>query len=123
VSINSHLIFKRSEENLFFEFPISLADAALGSTIEVPTIDGGKAKVKVPAGTQNGKQFRLKGKGMPIMRSKNYGDLYIQAITEVPVALTKEQKNLLEQFKKLEDEKTNPIMKDFFEKAKKFWKN
>jgi len=123
VSINNHPIFKRSEENLFFEFPISLADAALGSTIEVPTIDGGKAKVKVPAGTQNGKQFRLKGKGMPMMRNKNYGDLYIQAITEVPVSLTKEQKNLLEQFKKLEDTKTNPIMKDFFEKAKKFWKN
>jgi len=123
VSIKSHNIFKRSEENLFFEFPISLADAALGATVEVPTIDGGKAKVKIPAGTQNGKQFRLKGKGMPIMRNRNYGDLYIQAITEVPVALTREQKNLLEQFKKLEDTKTNPIMKDFFEKAKKFWRN
>ena len=60
---------------------------------------------------------------MPIIRSKNYGDLYIRAITEVPVSLTKEQKNLLEQFKKLEDNKSNPIMKDFFEKAKKFWKN
>ena len=123
VSIRTHSIFKRSEENLFFEFPISLADAALGTTVEVPTIDGGKAKVKIPAGTQNGKQFRLKGKGMPVMRNKYYGDLYIQAITEVPVSLTKEQKNLLEQFKKLEDTKTNPIMKDFFEKAKKFWKN
>jgi len=123
VSIKPHSIFKRSEENLFFEFPISLANAALGSTVEVPTIDGGKAKVKIPAGTQHGKQFRLKGKGMPIMKNKNYGDLYIQAITEVPVSLTKEQKNLLEQFKKLEDTKTNPIMKDFFEKAKRFWKN
>ena len=123
VSIENHGIFKRSEENLFFEFPISLADAALGATVEVPTIDGGKAKVKIPAGTQNGKQFRLKGKGMPIMRNKYYGDLYIQAITEVPVSLTKEQKKLLEQFKKLEDSKTNPIIKDFFEKAKKFWKN
>ena len=123
VSIKQHSIFKRSEENLFFEFPISLADASLGSTVEVPTIDGGKAKVKVPAGTQNGKQFRLREKGMPMMRSKNYGDLYIQAITEVPTSLTKEQKNLLEQFKKLENLKTNPIMKDFFEKAKKFWKN
>ena len=122
VSIKPHSIFKRSEENLFFEFPISLTDAALGVTVEVPTIDGGKAKVKIPAGTQNGKQFRLKGKGMPMMRHKNYGDLYIQAITEVPVSLTKEQKNLLEQFKKLEDTKTNPIMKDFFEKAKRFWK-
>ncbi len=123
VSVKSHSIFKRSEENLFFEFPISLADAALGTTIEVPTIDGGKAKVKIPAGTQHGKQFRLKGKGMPLMRNKDYGDLYIQAITEVPASLTKEQKNLLEQFKKLEDSKSNPIMKDFFEKAKRFWKN
>ena len=123
VTIKPHSIFKRSEENLFFEFPISLADAALGATVEVPTIDGGKAKVKIPAGTQNGKQFRLRGKGMPMMRNKNYGDLYIQAITEVPVSLTKEKKNLLEQFKKLEDTKANPIMKDFIEKAKKFWKN
>jgi len=123
VSLKSHSIFKRSDENIFYEFPISLADAALGVTVEVPTIDGGKAKVKIPPGTQNGKQFRLKDKGMPIMRSKNYGDLYIQAITEVPVSLTKEQKNLLEQFKNLEDAKTNPIMKDFFDKAKKFWKN
>ena len=123
VSVESHNIFKRSEENLFFEVPISLADAALGTTIEVPTIDGGKAKVKIPAGAQNGKQFRLKGKGMPMMRNKNYGDLYIRTITEVPVALTKEQKNLLEQFKKLEDSKTNPTIRNFFEKAKKFWKN
>ena len=123
VSIKPHSIFKRSDENLFFEFPISLADAALGATVEVPTIDGGKAKVKIPAGTQNGRQFRLREKGMPMIRSKNYGDLYIQAVTEVPVSLTKEQKKLLEQFKKLEDTKTNPIMKDFIEKAKKFWRN
>jgi len=123
VSVKSHSIFKRSEENLFFEFPISLTDAALGATIEVPTIDGGKAKVKIPAGTQNGKQFRLRGKGMSMMRNKNYGDLYSQEITEVPISLTKEQKKLLEEFKKLEDTKTNPIIKDFFEKAKRFWKS
>ena len=123
VSVNSHNIFKRSEENLFFDLPISLTDATLGTVVEVPTIDGGKAKVKIPAGTQNGKQFRLRGKGMPIMRNKNYGDLYIQATTEVPVSLTKEQKNLLEQFKKLEDSKSNPTIRNFFEKAKRFWKN
>jgi len=75
VSIKNHSIFKRSEENLFFEFPISLSDAALGANVKVPTIDGGKAKVKIPAGTQNGKQFRLRGKGMPMMRNKDYGDL------------------------------------------------
>ena len=123
VSVESHNIFKRSEENLFFEVPISLADAALGTTVEVPTIDGGKAKVKIPTGTQNGKQFRLKGKGMPMMRNKNYGDLYIRTITEVPVSLTKDQRNLLEQFKKLEDSKTNPTIRNFFDKAKKFWKS
>ena len=123
VSIESHNIFKRSEENLFFEFPISLTDAAVGITVEVPTINGESTKVKIPPGTQNGKQFRLKEKGMPIMRSKNFGDLYIRVITEVPVSLTKEQKNLLEQFKKLEDSKTNPFVKDFFEKAKKLWRN
>ena len=123
VSVENHNIFKRSEENLFFEFPISLANAALGTTVEVPTIDGGKAKVKIPSGTQNGKQFRLKGKGMPIMRNKNYGDLYIRAFTEVPVSLTKEQKTLLEEFKKLEDTKTNPSIANFFGKAKRFWKN
>ena len=123
ISIKPHSIFKRSEENLFFEFPISLADAALGTIVEVPTIDGGKAKVKIPPGTQNGKQFRLKGKGMPMMRNRNYGDLYIQATTEVPVSLSKEQKKLLEEFKRLEDTKTNPSIKNFFEKAKRFWKN
>jgi len=123
VSIEPHSIFQRSEENLFYAFPISLADATLGTTVEVPTIDGEKAKVKIPAGTQNGKQFRLRGKGMPIIRDKDYGDLYIRAVTEVPVSLNKEQKNLLEQFKKLEDTKTNPSIKNFFEKAKRFWKS
>tara|TARA_Y100001970_G_scaffold11211_1_gene13073 strand:- start:555 stop:1697 length:1143 start_codon:yes stop_codon:yes gene_type:complete len=123
VSVDSHSIFKRSEENLFFEFPISFTDATLGTTVEVPTIDGGKAKVKIPPGTQHGKQFRLKGKGMPIIRGKDFGDLYIRIITEVPTSLTKEQKNLLEQFKELEDSKSNPSIKNFFENAKRFWKN
>ena len=123
VSVESHNIFKRAEENLFFELPISFADATLGTTVEVPTIDGGKAKVKIPGGTQHGKQFRLKGKGMPIIRNKDYGDLYIRIITEVPSSLTREQRNLLEQFKKLEDSKSNPTIRNFFEKAKRFWKN
>jgi len=123
VSVKPHNIFKRSEENLFYEFPISLADAALGTSVEVPTIDGGKAKVKIPAGTQNGKQFRLKGKGMPIIRSRDYGDLYIRILTVVPVSLTKEQRNLIEKFKELEDSKSNPSIKNFFEKARRFWKN
>ena len=123
IIVNSHDIFKRSEENLFFEFPISIADAALGTVLEVPTIGGGKAKVKIPAGTQTGKQFRLRDKGMPIMRSRDYGDLYIRVITEVPISLNKEQKELLEKFRNLENNKTTPNIKNFFEKARNFWKN
>ena len=123
ININSHDLFKRSDENLFFEFPISIADAALGTTIEIPTIDGGKAKIKIPDGTQSGKQFRLKGKGMPFMRRGDYGDLYVQINTEVPVSLNKQQKELLEKFRQIENEKSNPSIRKFFQKAKSFWKN
>ena len=123
ININTHDLFKRSDENLFFEFPISIADAALGTTIEIPTIDGGKAKIKIPDGTQSGKQFRLKGKGMPFMRRGDYGDLYVQVNTEVPISLNKQQKELLEKFREIENEKSNPSIKKFFQKAKSFWKN
>ena len=123
INVYSHDFFKRSEENLFFECPISIADAALGTSIEIPTIDGGKAKIKIPAGTQSGKQFRLKGKGMPYMRGSGNGDLYIQLNTEVPISLNKEQKELLEKFREIENEKSNPTIKKFFQKAKSFWKN
>ncbi len=123
VNVHSHELFKRSDENLFFECPISIADAALGTSIEIPTIDGGKAKIKIPPGTQNGKQFRLRGKGMPFMRGSGVGDLYIQVNTEVPISLNKEQKELLEKFREIENEKSNPSIKKFFQKAKSFWKN
>ena len=123
INVYSHELFKRSEENLFFECPISIANAALGTSLEIPTIDGGKAKIKIPAGTQSGKQFRLKGKGMPYMRGGGTGDLYVQVNTEVPVSLNKEQKELLEKFREIENEKSNPSIKKFFQKAKSFWKN
>ena len=123
INVDRHDLFKRSDVNLFFEFPISIADAALGTTIEIPTIDGGKAKIKIPDGTQNGKQFRLKGKGMPFMRRGDYGDLYVQVKTEVPVYLNKQQKELLEKFREIENDKSNPSIKKFFQKAKSFWKN
>ena len=123
ISIENHNIFKRSEENLFYELPISFTDAALGTTVEVPSIDGGKTKIKIPPGTQSGKQLRLRGKGMPILRRNAFGDLYIKIITEVPTYLTKRQKELLAEFKNLENTKSNPLIKNFFEKAKKFWRN
>ena len=123
INVHSHELFKRSDENLFFEFPVSIADAALGSSIEIPTIDGSKAKIKIPAGTQSGKQFRLKEKGMPHMRGGGFGDLYVQVNTEVPVNLNSKQKELLEKFREIENEKSNPSIKKFFQKAKSFWKN
>ena len=123
INVHSHELFKRSDENLFFECPISIADAALGTSIEIPTIDGGKAKIKIPAGTQSGKQFRLRGKGMPYMRGSDFGDFYVQVNTEVPISLNKEQKELLEKFREIENEKSNPSIKKFFQKAKSFWKN
>ena len=123
ISIDSHSIFKRSDEHLYFELPITFADAALGTSVEVPSIDGGKAKIKIPSGTQHGKQLRLRGKGMPLLRGGNYGDLYIKIVTEVPSSLSSKQKELLEEFRKIEAEKSSPVIKSFFEKAKKFWKN
>ena len=123
INVHSHELFKRSDENLFFEFPVSIADAALGTSIEIPTIDGSKAKIKIPAGTQSGKQFRLREKGMPHMRGGGYGDLYVQVNTEVPVNLNSEQKELLEKFREIENDKSNPSIKKFFQKAKSFWKN
>jgi len=123
ISLKKHPIFKRSEENLYFELPISFADAALGTTIEVPTIDGSKSKVKIPSGTQSGKQLRLKDKGMPQLRGNGFGDLYLQIKVEVPVNLSREQKILLEKYKELEDSKNNPENESFFKKAKSFWDN
>ncbi len=123
INVHSHELFKRSDENLFFEFPISIADAALGTSIEIPTIDGSKAKIKIPAGTQSGKQFRLREKGMPHIRGGGHGDLYVQVNTEVPVSLNNEQKKLLEKFREIENDKSNPSIKKFFQKAKSFWKN
>jgi len=101
--------------------PITFADAALGTAIEVPCINGSKVNIKIPAGTQYGKQLRLKDKGMPILRRSSFGDLYIRIIPEVPISLSKKQKELLEEFKDLENTKLSPTIKKFFEKAKKFW--
>jgi molecular chaperone DnaJ len=123
ITVQKHKIFQRSEENLYFKLPISMVDAALGTEIEVPTIDGGRSKVKIPAGTQSGKQFRLKEKGMPILRENHYGDLYLETNVIIPESISKEQKDLLEKFKSLEDSNNNSEIKSFLNKAKKFWEN
>jgi molecular chaperone DnaJ len=123
ITVQKHPIFQRSEENLYFKLPISMIDATLGIEIEVPTIDGGKSKIKIPSGTQSGKQFRLKGKGMPILRNNQYGDLYLETNVIIPESISKDQKKLLEQFKSLDDQNNSSEIKNFFNKAKKFWEN
>ena len=120
ISIDGHNIFKRSEENLYYELPISFSDAALGTTVEVPSIDGGKSKIKIPSGTQHGKQFRLKGKGMPILRRSMFGDLYIRVVTQVPTSLSKRQKEILEEFNKIESSKPDPVIKVSLKRQKNF---
>ena len=123
VSVNDHSIFIRENDNLFSEVPISMIDAAIGGSIDVPTIDGGKARLKIPNGTQNGDQFRLKSKGMPSMRGSFTGDLYIQAKVETPVNLSKRQIEILESFKEVSSENESPLSSAFFRKARDFWKS
>ena len=99
-----------------------MTTATLGGEIEVPTIDGHTARVKVPEGTQSGKQFRLKGKGMSVMRSSSRGDMYIETHVETPVNLTKRQKELLEEFAGLEKKShSSPLSEGFFAKLKELW--
>jgi molecular chaperone DnaJ len=121
ITIEKHKIFHRSEENLYYKLPISMTDAALGAEIDVPTIDGGKSKVKIPEGTQSGKQLRLKGKGMPVIRENHFGDLYLEINVIIPESLSKEQKEVLEKFRSLESSNNNSEIKNFINKAKKFW--
>ena len=121
LSIKPHELYQRDGADLFCRAPISLVTAALGGEFEVPTLDGGRARVKVPAGTQTGKQFRLREKGMPVMRSPQRGDLYIQTLTETPVNLSRRQRELLEEFEKESSHRNTPQSAGFFDKVKSFW--
>ena len=117
-----HAIFQREGANLFCQIPISMVSATLGGDIEAPTLDGGKTRVKVPAGIQSGKQLRLRGKGMPNIRGSSYGDLYIELNIETPVNLNENQKDLLREFEKsLQETANNPKYSNFFSKVKSFW--
>jgi molecular chaperone DnaJ len=122
VSISPHQIFQRDGANIFCRVPISFTTAALGGTIDVPTVEGTRTRVTVPAGTQSGHQFRLRGKGMTVLRSPARGDMYIQAIVETPVNLTKRQQELLREFDRVgEKGKTNPESEGFFARVKEFF--
>ena len=124
LSIKPHRFFKREGANLYCRTPVPMHTVALGGTIEVPTIEGKRMKVTVPPGTQTGQQFRLKGKGMTVMRSPSRGDMFVEVVVETPVNLTKKQKDLLEQFAKEGNEaKTNPQSSSFFDKVKELWED
>lgn len=118
ISIKNHKFFKQEGIDLYCEVPIKMTTAAMGGEVVVPTISGAKAKIKIPEGTQQGDQFRLKGKGFPRMSNKNsFGDMYVQAVIETPVKLNKKQKELLSEFEKLSSD-NSPNSDGFFGKMK-----
>ena len=120
IEVKDHPIFQRDGVHLFCRVPITIGTAALGGEVEVPTIDGGRSRVKVPAGSQTGKQMRLRAKGMPALRGGGSGDMVIELAVETPVNLTGRQKELLREFEKLSEE-NNPEGSSFFQKVKGFW--
>ena len=120
IEVKDHPIFQRDGVNLFCRVPVSITTAALGGEVEVPTIDGGKSRVKVPTGAQTGKQMRLRAKGMPALRGGGTGDMLIELAVETPVNLTARQREILREFEQLSAE-NNPEGSSFFTKVKGFW--
>ena len=120
LTVKDHRIFQRDGQNIHCRVPIPLTTAALGGDIEVPTLEGSKAKVSITAGTQSGRKFRLRGKGMPIMNSHGHGDMYIHTIVETPVNLSKRQKELLKEFEAEGKGSHSPESEGFFSRVKDF---
>jgi molecular chaperone DnaJ len=120
MSVKPHPIFQRDGADLFCRVPLGMTTAALGGEVEVPNLDGTRSKVVIPPGTQTGKQFRLKGKGMPVLRSRDMGDLYIQVSVETPQNLTRRQRELLQEFEQESSGQTQPEAAGFFGRVKDF---
>ncbi|WP_353471192.1 molecular chaperone DnaJ [Salipiger sp. H15] len=120
IEVKKHGIFEREGTELHCRVPVSMTTAALGGDIEVPTIDGGRSRVKIPAGSQSGRQMRLRGKGMPALRGGVAGDMFIELAVETPVNLTARQRELLREFED-QSEDNNPESKSFFSSVKGFW--
>jgi molecular chaperone DnaJ len=121
LAIEPHEFFQRDGADLHCRVPVSMVAAAMGGDFEVPAIDGSKVRVKVPAGTQTGRRFRLSGKGMPVLRAKQTGDMYVQVVVETPQNLSKRQRELLNEFEKLSSDHTQPESTGFFSRVKEFW--
>src|SRR6186997_2076783 len=123
LSLAAHEFFQRDGADLHCRVPVSMVTAAVGGEFEVPAIDASKARVKVPGGTQSGRRFRLSSKGMPVLRAKQSGDMYVQVVVETPQNLTKRQRELLAEFEKLSSKETQPEASGFFAKVKDFFGN
>ncbi|MBX3596631.1 MAG: molecular chaperone DnaJ [Rhizobiaceae bacterium] len=123
LAVKPHEFFQRDGADLYCRVPISMTTAALGGQFEVTTLDGTQTRVKVPEGTQNGKQFRMKGKGMPVLRQPQMGDLYIQTVVETPQNLSKRQRELLEEFDALSSKENSPQSAGFFSRMKEFFES
>ena len=120
IEVADHQIFEREGNNLFCNVPVSMTSAALGGDIEVPNIDGGRSRVKIPSGSQSGRQMRLRSKGMPFVRGGGVGDMFIELQVETPVNLTARQKEILKEFEALSTD-NSPESQGFFKKVKRFW--
>lgn len=120
VHVKEHEVFDRDGSNLYCEVPVSFTVAALGGEMLVPTLDG-KATVKIPAGTQGGTAFKLRGKGLPELNRNTVGDLLVKVVVEVPTELNADQRRKLEELAELMGEENTPISKGFFEKARDFF--
>ena len=125
VDIKKDRLFEREEENIYCQIPISITAAILGGEIEVPTIEGKKARLTIPPGTQSQTQFRLRGKGMSILRKSGRGDMYIEVGVEIPINLTREQKSILKEFEKEGGTSRlhSPKSQSFFQKIKEVWED
>ena len=123
VGIRPHPIFQREGPNVMVRVPIRMSQAALGATVEVPSVEGGRAAVKIPAGTQTGESFRLRGKGFSVLRSAARGDMYVQVMVETPQNLTPKQRDLLEAFEAeaAKSDRSSPESEGFFAKVREFW--
>lgn len=121
LSVSPHEFFQRDGADLYCTVPVSMTKAALGGSFEVTTIDNSKSRVKLPEGTQTGKQFRLKGKGMPVLRSPQTGDLFIQVAIETPQNLSRRQRELLEEFDAIGSHENSPQSNGFFSRMKEFF--
>ena len=119
--IKEHPVFQRDEDDLYCEVPISFPLAALGGEVPVPTLEG-RANVKIPAGTQTGQIFKLRGKGIVNIEGRGRGDLLARMVVEVPTRLNAEQRRKLEEFSALVGEENSPLHKSFFERAKNFFR-